>query len=247
MNSVHQTKGRGRPFERGIELLDQVDYRLAETEAEKHAIYRLRYDAYLNEGAIEANPNLKVSDRFDDLPNSWIFAVYCAGVLTSSIRISVASPEHPETPSMDVFPDLLKPELARGKVMVDPTRFVADPSRAKRFPELPYMTLRLAYVACSYFNADLGLASVRAEHQAFYRRVFLHETLCAARQYPGLTKPISLMAVDYPKMRNQVFARYPFLRSSYFERRKLFERAVGPTPLASPLSPFARASIVPAS
>jgi hypothetical protein len=247
MNSVHQTKGRGRPFDRGIELLDQVDYRLAETEAEKHAIYRLRYDAYLNEGAIDANPDLKISDRFDDLPNSWIFAVYCAGVLTSSIRISVATPEHPETPSMEVFPDLLKPELARGKTMIDPTRFVADPSRAKRFPELPYMTLRLAYVACSYFNADLGLASVRAEHQAFYRRVFLHETLCAARQYPGLTKPISLMAVDYPKMRNQVFARYPFLRSSYFERRKLFERAVGPTPLDSPPSPFVRALIVPAS
>src|SRR5271169_127810 len=95
----------------GAELLDQVDYRLAETEAEKHAIYRLRYDAYLNEGAIEANPDRKVSDRFDDLPNSWIFAVYCAGALTSSIRISVATPEHPETPSMEVFPDLLKPEL----------------------------------------------------------------------------------------------------------------------------------------
>jgi hypothetical protein len=247
MNSVHQTKSRGRPFERGVELLEQVDYRLAETEAERHAIYRLRYDAYLNEGTIEPNLDHKISDRFDDLPNSWIFGVYCEGVLTSSVRISVATPEHPDTPSMVVFPDLLKPELARGKIMVDPTRFVADPSRAKRFPELPYMTLRLAFVACSYFNAELGLASVRAEHRAFYRRVFLHEALCEARQYPGLIKPICLMAVDYPKMRNQVFARYPYLRSSYFERRKLFERAIGLMPLDSPPSPFARASIVPGS
>src|SRR5471032_2534380 len=108
MNSAHTAKSKSRPFDRGVELLDQVDYRLAETEAERHAIYRLRYDAYLNEGAIEPNLHRTVSDRFDDLPNSWIFGVYYEGVLTSSIRISVATPEHPETPSMDVFPDLLK-------------------------------------------------------------------------------------------------------------------------------------------
>ena len=161
----------------------------------------------------------------------------------------MATPEHPDTPSMDVFPDLLKPELAQGKVLVDPTRFVADPSRAKRFPELPYMTLRLAYVACSYFNADIGLATVRTEHQSFYRRVFLHQPLSGPRDYPGLTKPICLMAVDFPAMRDKVFARYPYLRSSYFERRKLFERG-GERPaseLGAPDPSYERASIAPRS
>ena len=38
------------PAERGIELLDRVDYRLAETPAEKETIYRLRYRAYLQRG-----------------------------------------------------------------------------------------------------------------------------------------------------------------------------------------------------
>jgi len=38
----------------------------------------------------------------------------------------VASPENPDAPSVAVFPDLLKPELNDGKVIVDPTRFVAD-------------------------------------------------------------------------------------------------------------------------
>src|SRR5438309_3070667 len=92
-----------RPLERGIELLDQVDYRLAETEAERDAIYRLRYRAYLNEGAIEPHRDRKVSDRFDEMPNSWIFGVYFDGVLASSIRISVATPENPDTPSIAVF------------------------------------------------------------------------------------------------------------------------------------------------
>jgi N-acyl-L-homoserine lactone synthetase len=231
---------------RNIDLLDNVDYRLAETPEEREEIYRLRYRAYLREGAIRPSTDQRVTDRFDDLPNSWIFGVYLDGVLASSIRISVASPENPVCPSMDVFPDLLKSELKAGKTIIDPTRFVADPSREKRFPELPYVTLRLAYISCGFFNADLGLASVRAEHQAFYRRVFMYQPLSAPRDYPGLIKPICLMAVDYPAMRDKVFERYPYLRSSYFERRMLFRRsgehssAQGPSEL-----PCERASVAP--
>jgi hypothetical protein len=239
---------RNGPLERKIEVLDQVDYRLAETEEERDEIYRLRYRAYLNEGAIEPNRDRKISDRFDDLPNTWIFGVYLDGLLSSSLRLSVASAEFPDTPSVSVFPEILRPEIAKGKVMIDPTRFVADPARAKRIPELPYVTLRLAYVACEYFHADFGLASVRAEHQAFYKRVFLH-TISPPRDYPTLTKPICLMAIDFPSMREKIFTRYPFLRSSYFERRMLFERNSDRLPaLASlPDFPCERASAVPSS
>ena len=60
MSSAHQVN---RPFGLGIELLNRIDYRLAETEADKDAIYRLRYRAYLNEAAIEPNPHQKVTDR----------------------------------------------------------------------------------------------------------------------------------------------------------------------------------------
>lgn len=241
--SLVQETRKGRP-ERKIDLLDQVDYRLAESEVEKEEIYNLRYRAYLNEGAIEPNREHRVSDRFDNLPNSWIFGVYLDGTLTSSLRISIASPEWTETPSTSVFPEILTPELARGKIIVDPTRFVADPVRARLFPELPYVTLRLAYVACEYFHADLGLASVRAEHQAFYKRVFLH-SISLPRDYPGLTKPICLMAIDFPSMRQKVFTRYPFLRSSYFERRMLFERSSGRLSPAMNPAPMERLSEFP--
>ena len=126
-----------RPFERGVELLDQVDYRLAETEAEKEAIYRLRYRAYLTEGAIEARTDQRLTDRFDDLSNSWVFGVYVDGELTSSLRVSVATPDNHDTPAVNAFRDLLEPELARGKVVVDPNRFVADPLSRKNTPNFP--------------------------------------------------------------------------------------------------------------
>jgi hypothetical protein len=169
-----------------------------------------------------------LTDRFDNLPNSWIFGVYLDGKLASSLRVSVASSDNPETPAVDAFGDLLKPELAKGKVIVDPNRFVADPANKNKFPELPYLTVRLGYVACGYFNADIGTATVRAEHQAFYRRVFLQKSLCEPRFYPTLTKPLCLMAADYPAVRERIFERYPHFRSTDSERRALFERCGEP-------------------
>ncbi|MFX8453547.1 hypothetical protein ABTL48_21370, partial [Acinetobacter baumannii] len=77
-----------------------------------------------------------IQDHYDDLPNSWNFGVYRDGVLMSSLRITVSSPETPVCPSLGVFSDLLEPEIAKGRVLIDPTRFVADPDREARCPEL---------------------------------------------------------------------------------------------------------------
>jgi len=203
--------------------LDHVDYRLAQTSEEKDEIYRLRYRAYLREGAIQPSPDGRVIDQFEDAPNAWTFGVYFQGELYSSIRVSVLTSEWRMSPSVELFGDVLHPQLDKGRVIIDSTRFVADPDKAKRFPELPYATVRLGYVAGVHFNADIGLATVRAEHQAFYRRIFLQEPLCEPRLFPGLLKPVGLMAAHYPTLREKVFARYPYLHSSAFERRMLFE------------------------
>jgi hypothetical protein len=211
-------------FGRGADLLGQVDYRLAETSEEKEEIYKLRYRAYLREGAIQESPLQRNTDHYDGLPNSWTFGVYFRGELYSSVRISVLTSEWRLSCSTEIFGEILHPRLDRGEIIIDPSRFVADPDKAKRFPELPYLTLRLAYMACEYFNADFGLAIVRAEHQAFYRRVFLHETIAESRMLPGLLKPVGLMAADFPALKEKVFERYPMMCSTAFERRMLFER-----------------------
>jgi len=209
---------------RGSDLLGQVDYRLAETSEEKEEIYKLRYRAYLREGAIVESPLERNTDQYDGLPNSWTFGVYFHGELHSSVRISVLTSDWRLSCSTEIFGEILHPRLDRGETIIDPSRFVADPDKARRFPELPYLTLRLAYMACDYFNADLGLAIVRAEHQAFYRRVFLHETIAEPRMLPGLLKPVGLMAADFPRLKEKVFERYPMMRSTAFERRMLFDR-----------------------
>ncbi|MBR0800189.1 hypothetical protein JQ615_32960 [Bradyrhizobium jicamae] len=224
--------------------LDKVDYRLAQTPEQKDEIYRLRYRAYLREGAIRPSADERVVDHFDDAPNAWVFGVYMQGELCSSIRITVVTPDYRSAPTVEVFGDVLHPKLDQGLVFIDSTRFVADPEKARNYPELPYVTVRLGSTAGVHFNADYGLAPVRPEHMAFYRRVFLHEVWSEPRIYAGLVKPVGLMAAHLPSVRERVLARYPFLRSSAFERRMLFERE-GRSLTDGLVQQFERASIVP--
>lgn len=205
-------------------LLDRVDCRRADSAEERQAIFRLRYQAYLREEAIEPHVSELFFDPYDELANTYLFGVYLDDELASSIRIHVVSKDHPCSPSVDAFHDILRPEIDAGKVVVDPSRFVTDERLARMHRGLPYITTRLCGMAARYFGAEHLLAAVRAEHQAFYRRIFNHRMICGPRAYPGLTKPLCLMTIHYPTVAEGVHRRYPLFRSSFTERRLLFER-----------------------
>ena len=205
-------------------LLDRIDCRHADTDEEREAIFRLRYQAYLRDGSILPNPSESFSDPFDETDNVYIFGLYIDNELASSIRIHIGSRQHPHFPSLEVFPDVLQPKLDAGKVIVDATRFVVDEKLSKLYRALPYATVRINWMAAAFFDPGYSLAAVRPEHQAFYRRTFGLELICGARPYPHLIKPICLMASDYRTVADYVHRRYPFFRSTFFERRALFER-----------------------
>lgn len=203
-------------------LLRRVTYKSADTEEERDAIFRLRYEAYLREGAIAPSFGRRLSDEYDGLDNAWIVGVSIDGSLVGSMRIHVATREYPHLVAAHIFPEYVNPELSAGKVIVDPTRFVIDADAARRFPELSYLTVRTGHMAAEHFGADIVLATVRAEHQAFYKRVFGHVVVCEPRPYLSLLKPLSLMLLDYPGMRDEIARRYPFFTSTAAEREALF-------------------------
>jgi hypothetical protein len=238
-------------FVRGAGLFDRIDYRLIETPEEKDLIYSLRYKAYRHGELIPESEGRRVTDSYDDTPNAWIFGVYVDGELCSSFRIHVLTSEWRTSFSTEFFGDVLHPRLDRGEVFVDPARFAADPEKAQRFPELPYLTVRLGYLACDHFNAGTGLALVRPDHQAFYRRVLLSETISEPRPFPSFSggKTVVLMASDFRNVREKILNRFPIMRSSAFERRMLFDRAsqrkaaLRPVLVSAPLGPDATASL----
>lgn len=210
--------------DRIAQLLQRVDYRRAESPDEREAIFRLRYDAYLREGEIGPIHSKRFADSVDDEKNTFNFAVYVDGVLAGAIRLSVTMPGGARLPAIEVFEDVLSPEIRAGKTFVDPSKFVADYASSKRYPELPYIILRVAWVAMAYFKADLMLGAIRVEHQSFYKRVWGCRLISPPRPYPGLCTPVCLVTVDYAAVQHEVHQRYPFFRSDLLEQKMLFER-----------------------
>jgi hypothetical protein len=99
-------------------------------------------------------------------------------------------------------------------------------------------------MAAEHFSAEHFVVAVRAEHQAFYKRTFGHRLICGPRSYPLLSKPITLMTVRQAAVADQVHRRYPFYRSTFFERRMLFERYVAGLRTSLQPAPQAKASNV---
>ena len=223
-------------------LLDRVDYRIAVNDEDREAVFRLRYDAYLKEQMIAPSLSERLSDRYDDLDNTMIFGLWLDGQLASTLRITVASEDYPESPAIGSFGDVLVPLVADGKVLIDATRFATREDYSRRYPGLmPYVTTRIAWMATSFYGADLFLGSVRTEHQAFYKRVLGGVVASEPRNYHGLMKPLSLMICDYRAEKERVELRNPCLRSSYFERRAMFAGQTMPgiqTPEAIPAPAF---------
>ena len=222
---------------RVLELLEKTDYRQIQSDEDRAAVGRLRYEAYLREGAIEPDPSQSFTDPRDDDKNARTFGVYIDDELAASIRIHVVTKDAPDSPSFAAFSDVLGPEVEAGKTIVDPNRFVTNQRLARLYPSLPHVTVRLCWMATIHLKAEHALAAVRPEHQAFYKRTFNYRPICGPRPYPPLIKPLTLMTADYREVSDYVYRRYPFYRSSHFERRMLFEQ--GPKSAAViPLSPF---------
>lgn len=217
-----------RFVDRVMRLLERAHCCRANTNAEKQAIFRQRYRAYLGEGAIEPNEAELFSDEYDRTPNAQLIGLYVDGRLSASMRIHATTANCRHMPAMWAFSDYLDPELDRGKVIVDPSRFVVDAESSRANPELAYVTARVGWVAGEHYDADLILSTARIEHQAFYRRVFNYRVVCGCRPYATLKKPLSLLFLDYPEQRDRVLLRYPFLRSTASERGMLFESERAP-------------------
>jgi hypothetical protein len=203
-------------------FVERVTYRRAETTADLDAIRHLRYAAYLREGAIEIREDERLVDEFDELGKLANVGIYYDDKLISALRIHFLETPSDVSPATRSFPEVLGPYLAAGKRLVDPSRLVTDYGFSRAFPELPYAALRLSVMASEYHQADFAVATLRAEHQAAYKRAFFATSICPPRHYPLLSKKIGLMLISYKADRERILNRGPYFASTAEERAALF-------------------------
>jgi hypothetical protein len=208
-------------------LIDALECRICDSGSDYEAVCRLRYAAYLAESAIDPNDRHTLSDDFDHSPNALVFGIHLGGILAASIRIHLVSQRDPASPALAAFPDHLQGILLQGRSFIDPSRFVVDAGMAKAWAGLHLCTLRLPFIAAGYLGAHVVTATVRREHEAFYRRVLNCSPVCAPRTYPTLLKPLGLMTVDYREQAPRVLARYPFFGLRGGAEEALFAKLAG--------------------
>jgi len=205
-------------------LMPVVEYRNMVEPEDREAAFRLRYDAYRRENRITENPERLSYDFLDDMPNAQTFGVLVAGKLVSSLRLNMVTSDCPHSISMVSNRELLGDKLASGMTFIDPSRFVIDRKAVCEFPELPYLTMRIPVMACLHFDVDECLTLVRREHHSFYKRIFRSEPIAKPVHLEMLNMDVQLMSSRVDDIHDELDRRYPFFRSNYFERRRLFGR-----------------------
>lgn len=220
------TASEGSPpgfADRILKFLERVEHRIAKTEREREEVFRLRYDAYARNGLIAPRADRRLPDEhYDSAANSWITMTFIDGELAGSVRVTLGVGLDADLPCLHVYPDVVAPRLTAGQTAVEYNRLAAKLSLSSVHPELAYVMMRPGYMAAEHFEADLAITTPRAEHAAFYRRVFQLVPWCEPRPYPGFMPRFVCMGAAFHASRAQIEARYPFYRSKRVEREALY-------------------------
>ena len=144
--------------EQVIEALKRSRYRVLSERQDLEEIYRLRYKCYRAEGSIPEDESRIMSDAFDETANCLHVAVEMDDTLLASVRLHLVSRLSHTSPTLEVFPELMD-ELKSDQTVLDPTRFVIDPSARKKRVPLHFLALRIPFLAAMHYDIDLALAS----------------------------------------------------------------------------------------
>jgi hypothetical protein len=112
--------------------------------------------------------------------------------------------------------------------LIDPARFAVDPEIMGELPNIPYVTLRPSIMGAIHFGADRVLQHIRPAHAAFYKRIFLADTVVP----PAVTEvygfELTLLASRVKDVRPQLMKRFPIFQSEAYERRLMFADSADP-------------------
>lgn len=215
--------------ERIFQIMDHIEYRQIMSPEDFESISELRSRAFDAHTVYDHKLNGNAVDESDRQPGVQVFGMYYENQLVSTIRLAKVSKEAPNSQSVRLFSDKLKPLVDQDMTFIDPSRFAVDEEVSRQLPGITLLTLRVAFMATVYHQADACLALVKEEHAAFYRRVFRSTALAGPRKFEGFAIPLVLFASPLAN-RADICRRYPLFNSTAAERRMLFETQVGRMP-----------------
>ena len=177
---------------------------IAHTPEERDEVYKLRYEAYRRDGAIDPQPGDRFSDHFDALPNRFSLVVrHYDAPARATVRLSVLRRDlgWTEAPSRRVFGDHPALEAMAGESYVEASRLCFGPlARRDIFVKL------LGHMAAlgDIYETGWLAACPRVEHAQVYKRLFGFRQSAEPRQYYGVHFQTELLGVRREEIRQHV-------------------------------------------
>lgn len=172
-----------------------ITCKLADTPEMMDQVFQLRHACYLRTGAIEARPDGRFRDSYDDLPNHFSFLLYAGDAEpVATVRISVVRPDWGWTtaPVNKVFGDHPNFQPIASGSFVEASRLCFAPQARRGV--LMRLVANMAALA-DFYEVDWMVACPREEHAHSYRRMFGFESLGEPRQYFGVNFRTELLGV----------------------------------------------------
>ena len=152
----------------------------------------------------------RVTDRYDDLPNNFTFGIYVHGELYSSIRISVLTRRMAR---LAVVGNVRRHASSRAGPRQDHHRSDALRGRSRQgtssSPNCLTSRCGSAMSPAAISTPISGLPMSAPSIGPSTARCSCRNPGASRGLYPGLIKPVGLMAANYPEIRERVFQRFP--------------------------------------
>jgi hypothetical protein len=177
---------------------------IADSSEALEIVYRLRYHCYFRSRSIEARPDEKFSDAFDDTPNHFSFLLQSeVAQPLATVRISVVQPElgWTQSPARCVFGDHPAFEPLAAESYVEASRLCFG-AQARR--DLLMQLLGNMAAMADRHSSEWLVACPRLEYTAMYERLFGFRKLAGPRQYFGVTFQTQLLGTRRSELREYV-------------------------------------------
>jgi hypothetical protein len=201
---------------------------IARSAEELDQVYRLRYACYRRKESIDAHPDERFEDPFDQLECTFNFLVRGANhEPLATVRISVVNHSRgwTDSPAQHVYGD--HPELQRmsRESYVEASRLCFGPNaRRDAFVRLLGNMAALA----DFHEVGWLVACPREEHAGIYQRMFGFRPLASPRQYYGVKFQTQLLGIRRTDLQHHVRDAKPMLNAWTQALLRLAQSAVMP-------------------
>ena len=194
------------------------------------AVRRLRSNG---SPAAESDGDRIYDARYDDAPSAWITTTFIDGELAGTVKVNIGIGRKCDPSRTAGLRRRSRPQTVGGEVVAEFTRLAARLSFRGSYPELAYIVMRPAFMAAEYFDADLAVATPRAEHIAFYRRAFGAVVWRPPRRLSGTDRQIlHAWGLTIDLRDNSSSRAIPFSSPIRLKERALFGPGEKPVPHA---------------